>query len=183
MKVRLLVADKSRQKVIDILSVNNITVDDTSSIVIIEDNYSDAQEYEYDVKIIFKEDKIAEFTYFIRQLSDTGIADMILGKRNDAYTPIKLSDVSYFNSINNDTYANLENGKSYFVKKKLYQIEEELYSIGFFRTNKSELVNMKKISRIIPMFKGKLIIKLAGHSTPFDISRGYTKAFKERLGF
>lgn len=108
---------------------------------------------------------------------------MILGKSNETYIPIQIKDICYFNAINNDTFANLLDGNRYQVKNKLYQLEEELSSNNFFRINKSELINMKKISLITPMFKGKLIINLVGYMTPYDISRGYTKAFKERLGF
>lgn len=182
MKVKVLSSDKSKQKILDILSSNNITVDENASIVILEDGYCNSKDF--DVKIVFKEQKISQFSSLMSLIScDAAIGDIILGKKNDAYVPIKISDISYFNGINNDTFANLENGESYIVKKKLYQLEEELYSEGFFRINKSELINMKKINLIAPMFKGKLIVYINGYDIPLDISRGYTKEFKERLGF
>ncbi|MEX1377160.1 MAG: LytTR family DNA-binding domain-containing protein [Eubacteriales bacterium] len=182
MKAKLLVSEKNKEKILNILSSNNIIIDETANILIAEDKYCNCDDG--DIKIIFSDDKLEEFSNFTRLLSYDIVSDgMILGMGNSSFVPIEIKDISYFNAVNNEIFANLENGKQYTVKKKLYQLEEEFYSAGFFRINKSELVNMKKITLISPMFKGKLIIKLAGYKEYFDISKGYTRAFKERLGF
>ena len=182
MKAKLLVSEKNKEKVISILTSNNIIIDDTANIVIAEDGYYSVNDG--DVKIVFSDNKIDELGNFIRLIGSDIISEgMILGIGDNSFVPLEIKDISYFNAVNNETYANLDDGRQFVVKKKLYQMEEEFYLSGFFRINKSELVNMKKITLISPMFKGKLIIKLTGYSNYFDISRGYTKAFKERLGF
>ncbi|MBN2878227.1 MAG: LytTR family transcriptional regulator [Clostridia bacterium] len=182
MKVRLITTDKNRNSIVDILSANSIDLDDESNILLAERGCIDTRGC--DLKIEFSEEGIDELINILSLIgNETKLKGMILGKFNETYKPIKIADISYFNALNNDTYANLADGKSYLVKKKLYQLEDELIGDGFFRINKSELVNMKKISLITPMFKGKLIINLEGYKAPFDISRSFTKAFKERLGF
>lgn len=182
MNVKLVCSENNEKVISDILITKNIHISEDSKIIIIEEGYNDNMPF--DIKIVFKSDKIDNFIDAIVQLKDNKkIKNVILGIKNGTYTPLKIQDICYFNAINNDTFAHLQNGKQYLVKSKLYQLEEELVSIDFFRINKSELVNMKKISLITPMFKGKLLINLIGYKQPFDISRGYTKAFKERLGF
>lgn len=181
MNVKLLCHKKNKKCISDILFANNIIVDDTSSIILCEESFQD--ESNYDIKIVFRISAISELANFFQgYLSSQLSSNIILGKYNDTYTPINMSEISYFNGLNNDTYANVSNGKKYLVKNKLYQLEEMLSGKSFFRINKSELINIKKITLIIPMFKGKLLVNLEGYKPPFDISRGYTQDFKKRLG-
>lgn len=182
MIVKLVCSQANKRIITDILQANNIIISQKSSILIAETGYGN--DLDYDVKIIFKEDKIEDFIEVIHEIKGKAkIIDVILGMKNESYRPINIEDICYFNAINNDIFIHLENREIYMTRSKLYQLDEELMNNNFFRINKSELINMNKISLITPMFKGKLIIYLKGYKKPFDISRGYTRAFKERLGF
>jgi DNA-binding LytR/AlgR family response regulator len=174
--------DTKNYKIIEnILLANHIFVESDSKIVIVEEGYDNLQLF--DVKISFCEDRIEEFQKTIQLFQgNKSPSNIVIGISNGAYMPIRINDICYFNAINNDVFAHIENGKQYIVKSKLYQLEKDIGRGLFFRINKSELINMQKISLITPMFKGKLIISLIGVEIPLDISRGYTKAFKERLG-
>lgn len=181
MKIKLLCSPSTDETVRKILLTNNISISNNSSILVAEDGYD--CDVDFGIKIIFKKEKLSDFEQVMAKLSNNeNNSTIFLGMNNGNYKPINIEDISYFSAINNSTYINTIKGNQYIVKSKLYQLQEDL-DHKFFRINKSELINMNKIKLITPMFKGKLILHLEGYSTPFDISRGYTKAFKERLGF
>jgi DNA-binding LytR/AlgR family response regulator len=177
-----LLCSEQNYKIIKEILRSNVQVKNHPSLAIIENGYDDG--LSYDVKIEFGKDKINQLIDFLSliQTNDSKM-ESILGMKEDAFKPLDVKTISYFNAINNDVYAHLSNGEEYLVKNKLYQLEELLDRNIFFRINKSEIINMTEISIIKPMFKGKLILYLEGYKNPFDISRNYTKTFKERLGF
>lgn len=179
MFVKLICNEENRKVVADILQSNNIFIEQQSKVVVIEDGFID--DNLYDLKISFKMEALSELINFIYNIKSNDV-NMIIGKTDEAYTPINIDEICYFNAINNYTYANVDNGKSYVIKNKLYQVEKDLAHKCFIRINKSEIVNIKKIKLISPMFKGRLVIYIEGYKNPLDISRGYTKSFKERLG-
>lgn len=162
-----------------LLQANNMTVDETSKCVLCEDGVQCATDYDF--LILFKRDKIAELINLLKGRSGTN-PTMIMGKRDETFIPIDIDSVVFFNSYGNDTFANTLAGESYKIKYKLYQLEEEVLSKHFIRINKSEIVHIKHITKIIPMFKGKLILQLEGYKQPVDISRNFLKDFKERIG-
>lgn len=177
-----LLCSEENYKIIEEILKSNDQLRNQTSLAIIEMGYDDG--LSYDVKVEFEKNKIDELIDFLSLLQTNNLkVDTILGMKEDAFKPLDIKSISYFNAINNDVYAHVSNGEEYVIKNKLYQLEKMLDSQVFFRINKSEIVNMEKISIIKPMFKGKLIIYLEGYKNPFDISRNYTKTFKERLGF
>ncbi len=107
---------------------------------------------------------------------------MLMGKLDDNYIPLEINQIVFFRAFGNDTYANTLDGKSYKIKNKLYELEEDILSKRFIRINKSEIVNISYIIRITPMFKGNFILKLQNYKEQLDISRNYIKEFKERIG-
>lgn len=164
-----------------LLMAEKITVSDQAQVAVIEEGMD--TEEDISVKITFRMDALSEFVEFLQSFraDDEAIDQWLLGKQEEVMVPIDISVVVYFNGINNRTFANTDDGQIYIVKYKLYQLEERLAK-HFIRINKSEIVNIRMIERIVPMFKGKLILYLQGYKTPFDLSRNYAKEFKERLG-
>jgi len=162
-----------------ILEANHLTVDKDSTIVLCEEGVKCT--YDYDILVCFKKDKIADLIDLLKGQTKTN-PKMILGKIDDSYVPLDIDNIVYFNAYGNDTFANTLSGQSYKVKYKLYKLEEEILPKQFIRINKSEIVQIKHIIRIIPMFKGKLILKIEGYKQPIDISRNYVDNFKERIG-
>jgi len=180
-QMKLLCSEANKKAIENLLMKNQIMIDEDTNIIIVEDGYE--VDTFFSIKIVFFNDKIEELQEMISIFKGNYLLkDMVIGIKNGSYTPLKIKDICYFNAINNDVFAHMENGAVYIVKSKLYQLEKFIKMDIFFRINKSELINMQKIRLITPMFKGKLIIYLEGHKNPFDISRGNTKAFKERLG-
>lgn len=67
----------------------------------------------------------------------------------------------------------------YSIKKPLYQIEESLSS-DFVRISKSTIVNLRKIKRVAPSFRGMMFIELK-NGLKDNISRKYLSDFKKAL--
>lgn len=74
-----------------------------------------------------------------------------------------------------------ENNNKYLVKKRLYELEEILNPKKFVRISNSEIVNMKKVSRISFKITGTIILYFTNGNKTF-VSRRYIKKIKEFLG-
>lgn len=69
----------------------------------------------------------------------------------------------------------------YESKSKLYQLEEELLSKDFIRVNKAVVLNINKISKLVPAFGGRFEAVLK-NGYKVIISRMYVPLLKEKLG-
>lgn len=90
------------------------------------------------------------------------------------------SDIYYFESVDNRVCACCEK-QVYEVKQKLYELEQIYDHTDFLRISKSMIVNISKITRLAPMFNGRLeAILLNGEK--IVISRQYVADLKKKLG-
>ena len=69
----------------------------------------------------------------------------------------------------------------YETALKLYQTEELLDDGLFFRSSKSQVINLKKIKSLCPEFGGRIEAVLE-NGERLIVSRQYAKSLKERLG-
>lgn len=69
--------------------------------------------------------------------------------------------------------------KEYLIKKPLYQIEDGL-DYYFVRISKSTIINLRKVERVAPSFKGMMFVSLKNGLTD-NISRKYLPSFKSAL--
>ena len=74
-----------------------------------------------------------------------------------------------------------ENNNKYLLKKRLYELEEILNPKKFVRISNSEIVNMKKVSKISFKITGTIILYFTNGNKAF-VSRRYIKKIKEFLG-
>lgn len=74
-----------------------------------------------------------------------------------------------------------ENNNKYLLKKRLYELEEILNPKKFVRISNSEIVNMKKVSKISFKITGTIILYFTNGNKTF-VSRRYIKKIKEFLG-
>lgn len=104
----------------------------------------------------------------------------ILANKDSRYEWLKKDDIYYFDSTDDRVYLYAEK-EVYSVKKKLYELEEELPS-SFLRCSKAQIVNLDKIVRFAPAFSGRFQAWL-DNGEKIVISRQYVPALKEKLGF
>lgn len=109
-------------------------------------------------------------------------SDTIVGKQNEkeSFEIIKLDDIYYFNADDNDTFCRTRNGV-HEVRKKLYELENNLYDRGFVRVNKSFLVNILMVSEIAPWFGGRLLLKFKDMDEEVEVSRKNVPLFKQYI--
>ncbi len=95
---------------------------------------------------------------------------------------LKLSprDIYYFESVDDRVCACCEKSV-YSVKQKLYELEKLYGGSDFLRISKAMIVNIAKISRIVPMFNGRLEAVLL-NSERVVVSRQYVPDLKKKLG-
>ena len=74
-----------------------------------------------------------------------------------------------------------ENGNTYLIKKRLYELEEILSPDKFVRISNSEIVNMKKVKKINLKITGTIILYFTNDEKTY-VSRRYLKKIKEYLG-
>lgn len=89
-------------------------------------------------------------------------------------------DVYYFESVDNKVYACCEK-KVFEIKQKLYELEEIYKQTDFVRISKSMIVNISKVSKIVPMFNGRLEGVLC-NGEKVIITRQYVANLKKKLG-
>ncbi len=89
-------------------------------------------------------------------------------------------EVYYFESVDNKVYACCEK-KVFEIKQKLYELEEIYKQTDFVRISKSMIVNISKVSKIVPMFNGRLEGVLC-NGEKVIITRQYVANLKKKLG-
>lgn len=92
--------------------------------------------------------------------------------------PVK--DIYYFESVDNRVFAYCAK-EVYEVRKKLYELEEELVSQDFLRISKSSIIHLSKISYLRPLFNGRFEAVLK-NGEKMLISRRYVAEMKKKLG-
>jgi hypothetical protein len=106
--------------------------------------------------------------------------ERIIGKIDDKYGMIEYDTIKYFSANSNDVYFHAD--QTYHCKEKLYELEKRLRRKGFIRINKSEIVNIKMVRSIVPWFNNRLVLYMPD-DLELVVTKSYTKAFKEYIGF
>lgn len=98
----------------------------------------------------------------------------------DGIVRLDTRDVFYFESVDNKVCACCEKSV-YEIKQKLYELESIFEHTDFVRISKAMIVNVGKITKIIPMFNGRLEALLK-NGERVVISRQYVPELKKKLG-
>lgn len=103
----------------------------------------------------------------------------IPGYRNDSLYLLEPEDIFYACVEDGSVYLITTGGKFRF-SWTLHELEKKLSEELFYRTHRAFLVNLKKISQVVPWFKGtcKLVME-EGSEVP--VSRFYVKNIKDVL--
>ena len=96
----------------------------------------------------------------------------------DDITFLDYSDI-YMIRVENKQVIVYTKNDDFTSKKPLYQLEEILDS-SFVRISKSTIININKINRVTPSFRGMMFVELKNELKD-TISRKYLPIFKESL--
>lgn len=106
-------------------------------------------------------------------------SDQIFVKDNEQCWFVKLGEISLLEVNGNYTKIYFQN-HSPMVMKSLNYLEGRLDPKVFFRANRQQIINLKKVDKIIPWFRGSLKIQL-NNGREVEISRRQSAIFKEQL--
>lgn len=81
------------------------------------------------------------------------ISNRLPGYMDDEITMLEIDDIECFVVENEKTYAVCKNGKKYWIRKRLYELEGCLPG-HFERISKSAIANWKKISKYKVLLSG-----------------------------
>ncbi|EPY14516.1 MULTISPECIES: LytTR family DNA-binding domain-containing protein [Paenibacillus] len=105
---------------------------------------------------------------------------MLMGFQEDTIHQIKLSDVYYFESVDNKVFMYCKD-KVFEAKQKLYELEQVVEGKKFFRASKSSILNIAKIAYIKPSISGRFEARMDNGETVM-VSRQYVPILKSMLG-
>lgn len=114
----------------------------------------------------------------IQQLALEETAELI-GFQGDVALVIDYAQVCRFAVENDKTYAHCQGG-TYWVKRRLYQVEQLVPSF-FVKINQSCLANVRQIARFEAAFSGALRVVFKNGDVDY-VSRRNMKQVKERFG-
>jgi two-component system LytT family response regulator len=106
---------------------------------------------------------------------------ILSGKREEIIEVVDLDKVLYFEFSSQNVYAVMAKYKLK-MKEKLYELEENLPKRSFIRISKGYIVNVLKISEIVPWFGSRFILRFKDIENEIEVTRNYLKDFKKLLG-
>ena len=122
-----------------------------------------------------------EVLSLIRQLKDGSLGHTVpVYDDNDNIHMLSIDDIYYFDSVDNRVFAYTKD-KSFEVKKKLYEIEDDYSHSSFVRISKNTIANLRLIANLSPEFNGRFVARMKNNEE-LIISRGYVPVLKQKLG-
>ncbi len=104
----------------------------------------------------------------------------LMASHNGEIVRLNADQIFYFESVDDRVCACCEKNV-YDVKQKLYELEEIFFHTDLLRISKSMIVNISKISKILPSLNGRLCAVLT-NGEKVVISRQYVPDLKKKLG-
>lgn len=93
---------------------------------------------------------------------------------------IPLADILYIDTMDKHVFL-YSSTLVYETTLRLYEIEEQFMECGFFRANKSTIINFQKIRSLRPDFDGRIEVTMENEKKLY-VSRQYAPILKQKLG-
>ncbi len=108
---------------------------------------------------------------------------LFIEKEGGKRVPVSPEEIFFFEA--RDDYAMLHTrDQRFLISGSLKKLEERLYKYGFFRVHRKYLVNLNKISEIIPLSRGVILLRMADSSkSEILVSRRKAKLLRKVLKF
>ena len=107
--------------------------------------------------------------------------DHILVQTNQEIKFIHISEIRYIQADGVYTQLFTSEAKSILVRKSLSEWINSLPLKNFIQIHRSTIINLNKVSKMLPANKGTYKIFIKGCTTPFSVSRSFSAVLKERL--
>lgn len=139
------------------------------------DSSPENKEIEVIIKCTEINDEIQRIISLLKQNDEK-----IIGISNGTSYIIDPKDIYYFETVDKKTFIYTDT-QVLETHLRLYEIEEKLSNLDFFRASKSTIINISKIKKLSPRFNGRLEALLESDEK-LIISRQYVPVIKEILG-
>ncbi|WP_323400967.1 LytTR family DNA-binding domain-containing protein [Christensenella sp.] len=139
------------------------------------DQSPDNEEVEITIKCGMIDPALEELIAQIRLYSFS-----ITAKKDGRTYTVSLSDIYYFESIDNRTFLYTEH-EVYECELKLYELEQQLTKTDFVRVSKACILNVKVLESVRALLNGKMEAELE-NGEKVIINRHYVEALKRKLG-
>ncbi len=107
--------------------------------------------------------------------------ERLVSKARTGIYLLEVSDLAYFQLRNGVTHAVDQQGRSFVLSESLGQLESMLDPAAFFRLNRSEIVHLRAVERLVPYFNDTLIVHLKGQATTLTSSTHRTPELRKWL--
>ena len=132
-------------------------------------------------KIVVYTDKVDdELTKIVNKLKSAD-EEKLIGFKDDEAFIMEFSKIELIYTENKKIFARFDDGTSYLIKKRIFELEESLIDLNFVRISNSEIVNFKKVLSIDFKLTGTMMLKFKSGKHTY-VSRRYVKRIKEYLG-
>ncbi|KGX86081.1 LytTR family DNA-binding domain-containing protein [Pontibacillus litoralis] len=131
--------------------------------------------------IVFHPNHLNDLLEVVRLFSMKTATSKIVGFLNEEYHVINHEDILYFEAVDSSVWCHTGT-EVYRLKDKLYQLEERLPSDRFIKVSRSFIVHIDSVTRIIPWFNRRLLLKFEQSKKEVEVSKNYVGHFKEFLG-
>ena len=133
-------------------------------------------ETEVEIRCNTRDKEVENLIHAINSATNVIIAEKDSGDK----TPVYLSKVLYFESVDRNVYA-YTGSEVYRVRKTMYDIEDMVVNDHFVRISKSVIVNIRAVREISPDSGRRLKLKLSSGEWVI-VSRNYVEDFKHGIG-
>jgi len=129
---------------------------------------------EIEIRCAENSDEVQKIVAAIR-----GCEKKLSGFKDGAAHLIEPGDVLYFESVDGRCFAYTARD-AFEIPLRLYEAENLLADANFFRSAKSQIVNIAQIESLCPDFGGRMEVRLK-NGERLIVSRQYAKILKERM--
>ncbi len=120
-----------------------------------------------------------EVNRLVKKLSED-FPKMLAGIRNDRCELLEQTEIIRIYAASGKVYAVTAKGE-YVLRRRLYELEEQLAGSSFVRISNSEMINLKKVEHFDLSFTGTIYVKLSNQTSAY-VSRRYVSKIKTVLG-
>lgn len=120
-----------------------------------------------------------EVNRLVKKLSED-FPKMLAGIRNDRCELLEQTEIIRIYAASGKVYAVTAKGE-YVLRRRLYELEEQLAGSSFVRISNSEMINLKKVEHFDLSFTGTIYVKLSNQTSAY-VSRRYVSKIKTMLG-
>lgn len=138
----------------------------------------------------FSEERLGQALARLRELTgapapqpEPAVMDRIPVEKGSKTLLVQAGDVLYAYAQNEEVWVRLP-GKQFLCRRyTLRELEERLVPLGFIRTHRRYLVNLKRVLEVSPLHKtGMTLVVEGARDTEIPVSRNLMPIVKQKLG-